>query len=140
MRCCKKTFAAIFELAHYVCMAATSNISRRLRHIRRQIEDLQAEEAVLKGLEPAGWLVQELLPNEKLSKRNVQMLIVLARVKDFLRQCGADGASTGEISSYLENTAGMQLNPATLRSHLSRFAHQGRIKSDKENRKWMNDT
>lgn len=118
-------------------MTSTSAVQHRLRQIQRQILELRAEEAVLQDAAPAAWLIDSLLPNEKLSKRNVRKIIILARIKDYLLQKGDAGASTQEISTYLERDAAIELKPATLRSHLSRFANEGRITQCKEARKWF---
>lgn len=118
-----------------VPMSASNNYQARLRQVNRLIRDLEAERDTLMGLGSSSWLVEHTLPGEKVTRKNVNSLIVLARVRDLLRE-SENGAKTAEVARHLEQS-GIELKPATLRSHLSRFAQQKRIYHDKERRIWL---
>lgn len=108
-----------------------------VKRIDAQIEMLQARRRLLMRQAPAQWLLQHMLPGEKANARNLDKLIALAHTKGFLQQGrNSEGAETKEISAYLNNSIGLNIKPATLRSYLSRFKEERRIEYDDERRVW----
>jgi len=113
-------------------------ITAEIRRIDKQIEVLQARRTLLTKQKPAQWLLQHALPGEKITLRNLDKIVVLARVIDLLKQTPLpkNGRSTSEISTHLREVVGVTVNDATLRSYLHRFKLERRIGYDDRAKKW----
>ncbi|MEM7460185.1 MAG: hypothetical protein AAF331_12020 [Pseudomonadota bacterium] len=118
-------------------MLNASTNQREIRKIDAQIKRLQAQKALLQRQEPADWLMRIRLPGERVNARNFDKLVALAHVLNFLMtEDGKEGASTSQISKYLNNAIGLEIKSATLRSYLFRYKEEGRLLFDKKSRLW----
>lgn len=123
--------------ANITAMTNASTNRRDIRKIEAQIKRLQAQKALLQRQEPADWLMKIRLPGERVNARNFDKLVALTHVLDFLMSATRkDGASTSQISKYLNDEIGLEIKSATLRSYLYRYKKEGRLLFDKKNRLW----
>ena len=110
------------------------DIENRIRQIDHQIQVLKGERAALTKERGASDLIKYTLRGEKLTRKNVSKLAILARIIDYLRV--GPPRTTAEISNHLANVTGGSIKAATLRSHLHRFKSHKQLRYNQEKQKW----